>query len=447
MLRYLLRSFLLVFLFTINSVSSEREIKLSLEEAIRIALKNNHDLRALGNAVLASGSDAGISRSFLLPKINLEERFVRTDNPTSVFSIKLNQERFTMSDFEIRNLNDPDPISDFQTTFSVEQPILALKEFFTARSSNKYFQAAGEDLDRKREAVAFGVVRSYVAVRIAKEFVGVAERAIDDAKENLRIADSRYAKGLGLFSDTLRASTSVTEAEQQLLSATKDLKVAKRALGVILGMGESVDIDQNPIDIPLEDIDYYTEESSSRNDIRSLESRYEGARLNVRSYESGYIPTLGVAGTYQLNDQDAPFGAEGNSWFVMAFLRWEIFNGGKREYERARAKHEAAEVKEELVGLKNTVSFQVFESHLAVEEARKSVELAESSLKSAEEGTRLVRLRYQNSLSPLVDLLNAQVNLDRARANLVAKRNEYKLAIARLSFESGTILKDLEIEE
>jgi outer membrane protein TolC len=82
-----------------------------------------------------------------------------------------------------------------------------------------------------------------------------------------------------------------------------------------------------------------------------------------------------------------------------------------------------------------------------VEEAQKNVELAESSLRTAEEGTRLVKLRYQNSLSPFVDLLNAQVNLDRTRANLVAKRNEYKLAIATLSFESGTILEDLGIEE
>jgi outer membrane protein len=447
MLRYLLYSFLFVLFFASKSISSEGEIKLSLEEAIRIALKNNHQIKALMNSVLAEGSDVGVSRSYLLPNINLEEKFVRTNNPTDVFSIKLNQERFSMSDFKIANLNNPDPISDFQTTFSVEQPVLAIKELLTLKSSNKNFQAATEEFNRKKEAVAFGVVQSYIKVRIAKEFVGVAERAIDDAKENLRIAESRYKKGLGLFSDTLRASTSVTESEQQLVSAIKDLKVTKRALGVILGMTESVDVDDKPIDISLADIDYYTEKSLSRKDIQSMESRYEGAKLNVRAYESTYIPTVGVGGTYQLNDQNAPFGAEGNSWFVMAFLRWEIFNGGKREYERARAKHKAAEAKEQLDGLKNTVSFKVFQSYLAVEEAQKNVELAESSLRTAEEGTRLVKLRYKNSLSPFVDLLNAQVNLDRARANSVAKRNEYKLAITALSFESGTILKDLGIEE
>jgi hypothetical protein len=38
------------------------------------------------------------------------------------------------------------------------------------------------------------------------------------------------------------------------------------------------------------------------------------------------------------------------------------------------------------------------------------------------------------------------VSLDHARANSVAKENEYRLAVARLGYESGTILKDLGVE-
>jgi outer membrane protein TolC len=46
-----------------------------------------------------------------------------------------------------------------------------------------------------------------------------------------------------------------------------------------------------------------------------------------------------------------------------------------------------------------------------------------------------------------VDLLDTQLNLDRARANFTARKNEYHLATARLSFASGTILQDLEVAE
>jgi outer membrane protein TolC len=72
--------------------------------------------------------------------------------------------------------------------------------------------------------------------------------------------------------------------------------------------------------------------------------------------------------------------------------------------------------------------------------------LSQSALEAAEEGRRLVKSRFENSLSPVVDLLDVQLTLDHARANLVVRQNECQLAIINLSYESGTILRDLKVE-
>jgi outer membrane protein TolC len=437
--------YLLPLFFLLSRVSVADELRFNLMDAITTALANNNELRAVESSVSAEKAGIGVARSFLLPQLNLEESFVRTDNPTGVFSIKLNQGRFKEEDFAISKLNHPDPVSDFQTDISVEQPVLAVQEALALKSANKEYLAKKEELGRQREYVALRVTEAYIGVDTAKEFVEVSGKALDDAKEQLRIAKSRYKSGLGLYSDTLRAETAVTEAEQQLVSTVKNLKVAKRSLGLLLGLDEPVDTERTPIEIPLKDFDYYTEKSHSRKDIASLEYRYEGAKTNVSIAESGYLPRIGVRGTYQLNDKDVPFGAEGDSWFIAAFLKWEIFNGGRREYERARAKHSATQIEESLEGMKKEISLRVYESYLSVEEAEKNTELAEKSLETAAEGTRLVRKRYENSLSPFVDLLDAQLNLDRARANLAARENEHLVSVARLSFESGTILEDLGI--
>jgi outer membrane protein TolC len=93
------------------------------------------------------------------------------------------------------------------------------------------------------------------------------------------------------------------------------------------------------------------------------------------------------------------------------------------------------------------VAFQVEEAWLTLEEAKMNVALAQEALKTAEEGRRLVKVRYEGSLSPIVDMLDAQVSFDHTAANLVARENEYKLAIANLCFASGTIIKDLDLEE
>lgn len=436
----------LFLIFAGLSAASAGERAFTLKEAIDIAMKDNPELRAMNNSVNAVNEDIGVARSHLLPKVAFEERFMRTANPTFAFSSKLNQERFSASDFAVSSLNNPAAINDFQTTISFEQPLYAKKPRVGLKMAKKEYSSRLEDLSRKKEEVAFNIVKTALMARSAAEFASAAEKGVEDAKEHLRLAQLRYDANLGLYSDVLRASTGLTGAEERLVSARKNLSVAKRALGLLLGVSDPVEITGEAPETGLKDIDYYKNASTSRKDIKALEIRAENARVYVDFAKADYYPVIGVGGAYQLNDHGSPFGSEGDSWQVSAFLRWSIYDGTLRRHETSKAKYKEAEAAEYLSGLKKSVSFMVYEAYLCVEEALKNTELSDSAVKTAEEGERLVRIRYENSLSPMVDLLDSQTSLDNARANSVVKRNDYKFSLIRLSFESGTLLKDLGLE-
>ena len=423
------------------------EVRLTLPEAVKAALENNHELKAQRNAHAAKQADVGIARSFLLPKVSIEERYLRTANPTYAFMTRLNQERIAASDFAPDSLNRPDAVDDFQTAVSFEQPLFVRKAAIGLEMSKKEVEASEEALLRKKEEIAFKVVQYYLMADTAAGYVTVAEKALEDAREHQRLAETRYNAGLGLYSDTLRAATAVAEAEQKLVSAGKNLRVAKRALGLMIGSAEAVEVAGETPSLPLREIEYLRAQSLARRDVKALELKNENARNNVKLAEAGYFPFLGVGGAYQLNDHNKPLGGEGDSWQVMAFLRWEIFDGDKRRHEKAKARHQVSEVDEYLAGMKKMVSFQVDEAWLTLEEAKKNWELARKALDTAAEGRRLVKARYEGALSPIVDMLDAQVSFDHARANLVARENEYKLAIANLSYASGTIIADLRMED
>lgn len=437
---------LLALILSMQNAEAE-EKRVALQDAVRLALRNNHEILASGKALDASREDIGIARSYLLSKITFEERFMRTNNATYAFMAKLNQERFTMEDFAINSLNNPMAVNDFQTSISFEQPLFVRKANIGLDMAKTEHSAKNEDHARKKEDIALKVTKTYLMVQTAKEYVKVTEKAVEDVKEHKRIAEVRYNAGLGLYSDVLRASTAVADAAQKQVSTQKNLNIAKRALGLLLGMSESVDATDSSPEIYAMPLDYYTSASLSRKDLKALDTRYENSKKNLKLAEAGYLPMLGVGGSYQLNDENSPFGAEGKSWQVMAFLRWELFDGAKREHEKAKAKYQTAEAEEYLIQMKKAVSFKVYEAFLTVEEAGKNAELSRAALKTAEEGKRLVKVRYENALSPIVDLLDAQVSLDHSRANLIARENELRTAIATLAFESGTILKDLKIEE
>ena len=429
-------------LFITPRVAGAGEV-MTLKGAVETALAKNHELVAFKNSLAAKKEDIGIAQSNLMPKLTLEERFLRTDNPTYVFMAKLNQGRFTMQDFDIGALNDPGPENDFQTSLGVFQPLLAMQASIGIDMSETAYAAKKEEYFRRQEAVALQVAQAYLLAQIAGEYVNVAKQGVADASEHQRIAAESYKNGLGLYADTLRASTAVTGAAQNLVSAEKNFKVARRALGLLLGLEQSIQTTGDAPDITLHDLDHYIKNAAARRDIQSMQHHFANARNNLKLSKAAYYPTLGVGSSYQLNDAELPFGSDSESWQLFALFKWELFDGTRRRHEKQKAHYQMAETREHLAQLMEVASFQIYESFLGVEEAEKNAELARSALATAAEGQRLVRIRYENSLSPLVDLLDAQTSLDQARINVLVREKEQQLATLMLCFESGIILQEL----
>jgi outer membrane protein len=433
---------LMLSLITFVLINDARaEMAVGLQEAIGIALRDNPGIRAFDNSVLAGKEDVGIARSLLLPTVTFEERFLRTDNPTLAFSSKLNQERFTQADFAVGSLNNPSDINDFQTSFSFEQPVFAKEAYVRLDMAKAEAGALGLDYERKKEAVALEVTKAYLHVGTAAEYIKAAELGVKDAEEHRRLSRAKFDSGLGLYSDVLRAESSLKEAEERLITARKNHKVAKRALGLLLGLDGPVDTKDEVSAEPVLDIDIYTSAALGRSDIKALERRRENAENSISLAKAAYYPTVGVGGSYQWNDHESAFSGEGESYRLMAFLRWNLFDGTRREHEKAKARYRAREASARLDGMRKAVLFKVHEAYLGVEEARKSLELARARRQAAMEGTRLVRARYENSLSTIADLLDAQAQLDAARAGVIEKENSCRVALSELKFQSGLILK------
>lgn len=440
-MRYLAALSIILF----SAASLEAAGPFTLKEAVELGLRDNHGLRAAAASTGAAAEDVGVARGRLLPKITFEERYMRTDNPTFVFSSKLGQERFTAADFAIDSLNSPEAINDFQTSVSLEQLVYSRGAFVGLDMARQEYTARRDELDRQREQAAFEIAKAWLGVNTADGFVKAAEAGLSDSREHLRIAEQRHTAGLGLYSDVLRARTGLLSSEQRLVTARKEAELARRALGMLVGLDEEAWTAPSGFEMRLEGIDRYLASSLERSDLKSTARRSANAKSAVSLANSAYLPTIGVGGTYFMNDHESPFGSEGESWQVSAFLRWNIFDAS-RGHEAARARLKSTEAEEHLKGLRKSVSFAVRKAYLEVQEAEKNLELAEAALRSAEEGERLVRLRYENSLSPLVDLLDSGASLSAARASLVMRKNAHAQSLAALSFEGGTILEDLGVK-
>jgi outer membrane protein TolC len=180
-----------------------------------------------------------------------------------------------------------------------------------------------------------------------------------------------------------------------------------------------------------------------RKDLQETAKETEKAGVGVKLAGSAFLPTVQASATYELNDRDTPFSRDNDAWIVGANLRWELFDGARRWADRSKAIALQSATREYLRQQEKEIAFQVRESLLRREEAAKKLEVARTAQLDAAEGVRLVTKRFAGSLATMVDLLDAQTALNRARATLAGNEADYAQATARVWYTAGIFLKEV----
>lgn len=417
-------------------------VKMEFYDAVKYSLEHNYNLNALRYNLSATEKDIGIERSVMLPKIRFIEGFDATNNPTNALTLKLNQSRTNTDDFSIATINHPPTVTNFLTSGVAEQTIYNRKAMIAIKMAKKEYSANGYSYLRKQEELVYQVAQAYLAVGTYKDYIAVSELAIKDAKEHMRVAEEKAKKNPEYSTDVLRAKAAIDQMTQKLISDQKNFKVAKRKLGLLLGLENSIEVLSPFPDIKLKDIDYYSDFAVYRNDLKSTEIRVKNAKNNVQYAQADWYPTLNAIGSYNFYSV-YPFAGEGHSYIAGAVFRWDLVDGNKRKYEILKAKDKEAESKEYLAGLKLNIKFKVYEVYSDVEALQKNLELAILAKKEAEADRDIVVKNWENSVSPFIDLIDAQSDLNTARANLVKSQNDLTSALIALTFESGTISQEL----
>jgi outer membrane protein TolC len=361
--------------------------------------------------------------------------------------MKLDQGRFTQNDFLISNLNNPSPTSDFRTAFTLEQPLFDLGIFYGANIAGTEAEGKGLALERRREDVGFMVFSSYLEVQQAEAAWETTEKAVRDAREHTRLAKVRADAGTGLKSDELRALTFLAEMEQQEITAKNNALLAEMRLALVTGgqPGDAIGIRETVagISLGMKDDDILPLALKNRKDLQEMKKESEKACLGVKLAGSAFLPTLYAGATYQMNARTAPFSSDNDAWIVGANLRWELFDGMRRLDDRAKSVALQNSAREYLDQHTREISLQVKESLLRRDEAAKRLEVARASYLHAEEGVRLISKRFVNSLATMVEMLDAQTALNRARVNMLENETGYALATARVWYAAGVFLKEV----
>lgn len=416
----------------------------TLREAIAEALERSDVLRAETMKIAAAEGAAGVARSNLLPKVVLEERYLRTDNPAYDFSLKINQGGFTTGDLQGApdSFNDPAAIGDYQTSLTLTQPLYSRRAGLGLELARGEVAAVTLDRVRRREDVAHQVLQAWLGSVAAAAYLETAARAEEDAAEHLRLAAVGEAAGVGLASDRLRAQVALAEARTMRITVGNNLEIARRALGLAMGREEAVTPSGADLLEGVPDLEALLGRSDGRADLRAMARRVENAGRAVDLARAERLPEVGLFGSLQANDPDLPFGTEGTSYSVGIGITWPLFAGFRTVAAERQAAAQRTQAESYLAAMTKEARFRVRESWLRWQEAREGLQISAEAAVAAEEGVRLVRTRYENGLATMVALLDAQAALNRARSDAARARADLAAALGELRYRSGALLDD-----
>ena len=426
--------------------ASDETLKLSLDEAVSLGLKNNLGLKEAeaGEKTLQGEKDEALQN--FLPTITLTgDTGVYQHNLAALGfgpgAIKQFAKLFpggqTPAGFSSITRDD---LTEGQIHFSqmlFSGPVLAA--FKGARAGE---QAAHFAKMTARGEVVQQVASAYLHAIAASSEVNNAKALEAAGQVLLNQAHAAHEAGVVANLDELRARVQLQAQQQALIAAEnaeeKSLILLKREIGIDPGQKIAL---CDPA--PYSDLAAQTPEEvravayKNRQDYQNLQNQVVAYKAIHSAYRSQRLPSLAFGGYYGVSDVSG-VGTHGN-FVAQGVLSVPLFREGKLRGDTESAAAQLAAVHAQLDDLKGQIDQQVRSALLDVDATSKLVEVARSNVELATRALSDETDRVNAGVDDNLPLVTAQATLASAQSNLVESLYQYNLSKLALARATGVL--------
>ena len=425
---------IMMLMIFMNLSAQQGKIKLTLNEALERAKKNNYEIKLAESEVDAMQADFNSSLAVFLPQITLSETFVRTNDPLNTFGLKLKQEIVSQMDFNPALLNDPDAIKNFNTKLEVNQPLINLDGFWGRAAAADGLSALQFKKERTENYMDFMVKMNYYQVSLMSKSLKVVSEALETAKANRKLIKDYYDEGMITKADYLMAEVFVSNLESQKTEVESQFKNAGDNLKHLLGIEDNtqiVTVDTLSFSKASE-LNFSTSSIlAKRSDLMAYTYKVDAMNKKHTMNWMKFLPRLNAFGSYEYNDTEV-FGTNANNWMVGLNLQWNVFNGFQNIASIQKSKAELNYAELELAKAKSQGKNEIDAAVRDLKTAAKKLSLAETSVEQSEESLRIIKDRYAKGLEKTTDLLNAETAASGARLNYLKTLFFYNVSLFKV---------------
>jgi outer membrane protein TolC len=423
------------------ATSSFAQKPLTIEDAVRIGLEQNHDIKI----------------SILKAK-SVGEARVKETEANRLPSLKLFASYTRLSDIGQTIISVPFPgvppiafVTYFPNNYSLKlslfEPIFTGFRLENLQHAAEHTSAAAlADVSANQRSVIFTIKQQYWSLYKLQKTLDAVNKNLEEANAHLTDVRNKLAKGLVLPNDTLKTQVQVSNSELRKIQTQKDIRIAMAALMNMLGLSldEQVTISTMPAEnqIPPVALSTLIEKAKShRSELTALNERLEASIANVKVARAAYYPQLSVGGNFYYQDPNQRYFPAQNvfksTWDASLNLTWDLWAWNVAGLQAEQVQYTVEQLQETKKQLEDAISLEVTQNYLTLQTSFDQIRVAKLSASQASENLRVIKIQYEKGVENTTDVIDAETLVMQADVNVASAIADANIAAAQLEKSIG----------
>ncbi|TPW13487.1 MAG: tolC, partial [bacterium] len=339
-------------------------------------------------------------------------------------------------------------------SLGASQTLFSLPGIYNIIAAGRNSGAAEEDVRNAEQTAAQIVRQQYYNVIESIKLEEVAREDVRLAGEELKRTQSLFEVGSVARTDVLKSNVRVSESQSSLTAAVNRIDIERARLNQALALPPSSKVQLveslDPRGDNPDSAAAFAQALEQRPDIRAAQLRLSAAEARKKAAVGGKVPF--ISHSFRKSDTDSRgdeldfidneiqssfVRSNTDAWSYQIGASWNILDGLVTESNMQRAKYNKLLQEHQLLDLENSVMVETTEALVALRNAQAQILVAREARASAEEDLNLSQERYSVGLGTILELIDAQVNVSRARTGEVTAMAAEKRAEAQLDKAIG----------
>ena len=398
---------------------------LTLDQAIDLALRNNHAIKIAQFEVARAEEDISVAKTSRLPSLHLHTLFsgnlakndIRIPNPAA--------NQFPgLGPFFL--LTDERKVSTVFATTAVEPLSQQYRIGLHIKLERLSREMAQARLRQQQNETIDQVKKTYYAIVQTNSALSSVEQTVKSYQELDKVTGDYVVQQVALKADHLVVQTRLARAQYDQLELSSRLATQKEQLNSLLGreVGCEFEVTDAPAFISIE-----TNLAEARKMALEHRPELEQARLSVeqatlarRIKKSEYIPDVSAAFAY-LTPRNFPSAVPKEFANVGVVVSWEFFDWGRKRHQLAEIDNTIEQAKNGLKETEDQVLVDVGDKLRKLQLTGQALRVAKLAEDSAKENLRVSTGQYKYQQVLLSDVLKSQ-------ASMAEATSEYQRALS-----------------